>query len=269
MKEMEVQEFVRKRKGELKEEAKTFLTAPTLAIFQVGHNPASDSYIRGKMKDALEVGFQAKLFWYEESIKEEELIRAVLEVSKDKNIDGIIVQLPLPKHISESKIQSVIPLEKDVDGFALGSSYLPCTPKGILMYLKEEGVELDGKNAVILGRSKIVGKPMADLLLKENMNVTILHSHTSLEDEKFYLSHADVVVAAIGKMHLLDERFTFRKDAVLVDVGINRGEDGKLHGDILPGRPVRLQTPVPKGVGLLTRLALMENLLEAAKRRRK
>ena len=110
---------------------------------------------------------------------------------------------------------------------------------------------------------------MADLLFKENMNVTILHSHTSLADEQLYLSHAAVVVAAIGKMHLLDERFTFRKDAVLVDVGINRGEDGKLHGDILPGRPVRLQTPVPKGVGLLTRLALMENLLEAAKRRRK
>ena len=265
---MEIIDFVRLRKSELKQLAFSSNRCPHLAIFQVGHDSASDTYIRGKRKDADELGFKTTLFSFPEDVLEEELLRKIKEVALEPQIDGIIVQLPLPKTISPSSVKKVIPLEKDVDGFSLESPYIPCTPKGILMYLKEEKIPLEGKNAVVLGRSEIVGKPMAKLLLQENMNVTVLHSRTSLEDEKFYIAHADVIVAAIGKIHFLDDRFNFKKSSVLIDVGINRGEDQKLHGDILPNRDVYLQTPVPKGVGLLTRLALMENLWEAAKRRK-
>ena len=264
---MEVREFVKARKEALKEEASSFSRPPLIAIVQVGHVPASDSYIRGKRKDAEEIGFSSRLVSFEEDVTETELADSVHQLSEDPCIDGIIVQLPLPKGISPKRIQEAIVPEKDIDGFGPFSPYDACTPKGILMYLDANGFQFEGRNAVVLGRSDIVGKPMARLLTARNMNVTLLHSRTSLKDEKFYVFHADLVVASIGKAGFLDDRFQFKKDAWLVDVGINRGEDGHLHGDILPGRDVALQTPVPGGVGLLTRLALMENLFEAAKRR--
>lgn len=264
---MEVREFVRARKEALKKEASAFGRPPLIAIVQVGHVPASDSYIRGKRKDAEEIGFSSRLVPFGEDVSENELAEAVLALSNDPSIDGIIVQLPLPKGIFPRRIQEAIAPQKDIDGFGPLSPYDACTPKGILMYLEGNGFLFEGKNAVVLGRSDIVGKPMARLLTARNMNVTLLHSKTSLDDEKFYIAHADLVVASIGKAGFLDDRFQFKKDAWLVDVGINRGEDGRLHGDILPGREVALQTPVPGGVGLLTRLALMENLFEAAKRR--
>ena len=145
------------------------------------------------------------------------------------------------------------------------SSFIPCTPKGIVSYLENEGFTFSGKNAVVLGRSNIVGKPMARLLLSRSCNVTVLHSKTSIEDKKFYIKHADLIVVAIGKEGFLNNDFEYNKDCYVVDVGINRGVDGKLHGDAIPNLPVKLQTPVPGGVGLLTRLALLENLMEACR----
>lgn len=262
---MTIKEYVALRKEEIKKEVTSLPNKAVLSIITVGNDPASEAYVRGKKKDAAEAGIEALHTIFDENITEEELLSFIRKQNDDSSINGIIVQLPLPKHLSVQKINETLSPKKDVDGFTLGSSFDPCTPKGIINYLTHEGFSFEGKNAVVLGRSEIVGKPMARMLLERNCNVTQLHSKTSLEDKKFYIAHADLVVSAIGRMFILDESFTYKPTAYLVDVGINRGEDGHLHGDFVPNLPVKLQTPVPGGVGLLTRLALMENLLEAAK----
>ena len=264
---MEIREFVKERKLALAKQIEGMGRQPHLMIVLANDDPASASYDRGKMKDGAEIGALVELTKYSPDVSEEELLSAIERFNKDDSIDGIIVQLPLPKHISEEKVKLAVDPKKDVDGFHPLSSFFPCTPLGIIHYLEEESFSFRGKNAVVLGRSNIVGKPMAKMLTARDCNVTVLHSKTSDEDKTFYLSHADLIVVAIGKLGYLDSRFPFKKDAVIVDVGINRGEDGKLHGDAVPNLPVRLQTPVPGGVGLLTRLALMENLVEAASKR--
>ena len=169
--------------------------------------------------------------------------------------------MPLPKQISEEKVKLAVSPLKDVDGFHPLSKLAPCTPKGIMNYLHFEKVPLCGKNALVIGRSNIVGRPMAKLLLNESCNVTVVHSKTSQEDLANYIKNADIIVVAIGKAGFLDNRFQYKKSATIVDVGISRDETG-LHGDAIPDLPVQLQTPVPGGVGLLTRLALYENLLD-------
>ncbi len=262
---MTIKEFVAKRKQELRDELKSLPRVPHLCIIRVGDDPASEAYVKGKSKDAMEVGFYCDVIVLPSDTSEAGLLSLIREKNLDKEIDGILVQLPLPKGISTKAINDTIAPEKDVDGFVLNSHFIPCTPKGIVSYLQEEGFLFAGKNAVVLGRSQIVGIPMARLLLSLDCDVTVLHSKTSDEDRKFYLKHADLVVSAIGKMGYLNESYEFKKDAILVDVGINRDENGKLHGDFVPSLPVKMQTPVPGGVGLLTRLALLENLLEATK----
>ncbi len=260
---MEITEFVAARKAVLKEKIHSMDRPPHLMIVLANDDPASASYDRGKMKDGAEIGAVVEMTKFDSSVSEDELLRKIDEFNNDPEIDGIIVQLPLPKHISEEKVKRAVDPKKDVDGFHPLSSFYPCTPYGIILYLEEIGFPFRGKNAVVLGRSNIVGKPMAKMLLSKDCNVTVLHSKTSEEDKAFYLAHADLIVVAIGRQGFLDNRFSYKKDAVIVDVGINRGDDGKLHGDAVPGLPVALQTPVPKGVGLLTRLALMENLVKA------
>lgn len=262
---MTIKEFVAKRKQELSQEVAALDKKPTLLIIQANDNPASDAYIRGKIKDASEIGANAILRKFPIDISEEDLIKEIEKANNDPEIDGIIVQLPLGKHIKEANIKIAVSPKKDVDGFHPLTKFDPCTPKGIIDYLTEEGFAFEGKNAVVLGRSEIVGKPMAKLLLKKNCNVTMLHSKTTLEDKRFYIAHADLIVVAIGRLGYLNEEFEYKKDCVIVDVGINRGEDGKLHGDATPDLPVKIQTPVPGGVGLLTRLALICNLLETTK----
>ncbi len=262
---MTIKEYVAFRKEQLKEEINAMDKKPVLSIITVGDDPASEAYVRGKKKDAAEVGIEAIHTVFPADITEEEVLNLIIKQNNDPTINGIIVQLPLPKHISVEKINETISPKKDVDGFTLGSHFDPCTPKGIINYLTNEGFQFTGKNAVVLGRSEIVGKPMARMLLEKNCNVVQLHSKTSREDKEFYMAHADLIVSAIGRMFIWDETYTYKKDAYLIDVGINRGEDGHLHGDFVPSLPVKLQTPVPGGVGLLTRLALLENLLEAAK----
>ena len=257
-----VKDYVKLRKEEIKKEIASFVRKPKLVIIQMNDDVASNSYVKGKLKDAEELGIEAKLIKLDESLNEEQLLKIIDEVNNDETVDGLIVQLPLPKHISESKIKESINPKKDVDGFHPLSKFKACTPKGIVSYLTYIGFDFTGKNAAIIGRSNIVGRPLAKLLLDLSMNVTVLHSKTSIEDRNFYLKHADLVVLAVGKPHLIKKDVPLKKEAILVDVGISR-LDGHLVGDIEPRDDILLQTPVPGGVGLLTRLSLMENVLEA------
>jgi methylenetetrahydrofolate dehydrogenase (NADP+)/methenyltetrahydrofolate cyclohydrolase len=262
---MDIKDYVLKRKEELRKAMADCQKTPTLAIIVVGDNPASESYVRGKMKDAAEVGFKAINAHLPEDTSEASVLALIDRYNADPEIDGILVQLPVPKQISEKAIHSAVKPEKDVDGFSPLSPFECCTPKGICDYLDFEGFSFRGKNAVVIGRSAIVGKPMAKMLLARDCNVTVLHSKTSDEDKRFYLKHADLVVVAIGKEGLIDASYEFKPSCWVVDVGINRGADGHLHGDCVANLPVAKQTPVPGGVGLLTRLALLDNLLEASK----
>lgn len=262
---MTIKDFVLKRKEELKNELSSLSKIPHLCIIRVGNDPASEAYVRGKSRDSMEVGFLSDVVVLPYETTQDTLLSLIEEKNNDKEIDGILVQLPVPPHISQKAINETILPNKDVDGFVPNSLYTPCTPKGIVDYLMAEGFDFKGKNAVVLGRSQIVGLPMAKLLISLNCNVTVLHSKTSDTDRRFFLKHANLVVSAIGRQNYIDETYELKKDAVVVDVGINRGEDGKLHGDCKPNLAVGLQTPVPGGVGLLTRLALLENLLEATK----
>lgn len=258
---MTIKEYIANRKLEIKETVAKMSKVPTLAIVQLNEDEASNAYVRGKLKDAHELGINAIHLKFPIDMSENDLMSQIDKLNNDSNIDGFIVQMPLPKQIDEAKVKLAVKPKKDVDGFNPLSKLNPCTPQGIINYLNAIGFEFTGKNAVVLGRSNIVGRPMAKLLTDNSMNVTILHSKTSQEDMKFYIEHADLIVVAIGKMGFLDNRFSYKRTATIVDVGISRDETG-LHGDAIKDLPVFLQTPVPGGVGLLTRLALYENLLK-------
>lgn len=258
---MTIKEYIKVRKEEIKSEVFKMHKKPHLVIVQLNEDPASIAYVKGKLKDATELGIKADLIKLPVKTTEKQLLKVIDDLNKDKKVTGFIVQMPLPKQINEETIKLAVAPEKDVDGFHPLSKLNPCTPQGIMNYLKSEKVEFCGKNAVVIGRSNIVGKPMAKMLLKESCNVTVLHSKTPIKEMKNFLKNADIVVVAVGKKHLIDKKFKFKKTAVVVDVGINRDEEG-LHGDCIPGLKVQLQTPVPGGVGLLTRLALMENILK-------
>lgn len=239
----------------------------TLAVILVGENPASQVYVKNKIKATEYVGMKSLSFYLPENSTEKDVIDAVRSLSEDKNVDGILVQLPLPKHLDENKILSLIPPEKDVDGFLaenvgklmLGQqTTVACTPFGVLKMFQSENIELSGKNAVVLGRSNIVGKPMAMLLLKENCTVTICHSKTI--DLKSICKNADVLIAAIGKPKFVTADMV-KKGAVVIDVGINRTENG-LVGDVdYEGvkEVASYITPVPGGVGPMTIAMLLEN----------
>ncbi len=260
---MSIVDYVKSEKERIKEEVSHLESAPYFTIIQVNEDEGSNIYIAGKIKDAQELGINVEHMRCPLDMREEDLLSLIDSLNHNPLVHGIIVQLPLPSQIDPSHVKCAIAPEKDIDGFNPLSHFTACTPRGIIDYLKEEEIEIDGKNCVMIGRSDIVGKPMAKALLNENGNVTTLHSHTKREDMKTYVANADIIVIAIGHKYFLDESFTFKESAVIVDVGINRDVDGKVYGDSVPGLPVRLQTPVPKGVGLLTRLSLMKNLMEA------
>ena len=235
-----------------------------LAIIQVGDNPASNVYVKGKIKDCNEVGVSAKLYKLSERIDEEKILSLINKLNKNSKVDGIIVQLPLPKHISEENIKMAILPQKDVDGFHPLSKFIPCTPKGIIDYLEDQRFNFEGKHAVVIGRSNIVGKPMYKELLKRNCTVSQLHSKTSPATFKKLVESADLIVCATGHRDILTKKFKYKKSAIIMDVGINKDENGKLHGDCEPELNVSYQSPVPGGVGLLTRLALVENVVNAS-----
>ncbi len=263
---MTIKEYVASRKEELKAYVASLNPTPSFVIIQVNDDEASNAYVRGKMKDAAELGINCELKKFDKDISEESLLNEIEKVNQDDSVHGLIVQMPLPKHISEEKVKLAVSPKKDIDGFHPLSSLDPCTPKGVITYLKSLGTSFVGKNAVVIGRSNIVGKPMGRLLLAEHCNVTTLHSRTTPEDMAFYIAHADIIVIAIGKAGFLNENFEYKPSATIVDIGINRIE-GKLYGDAVKDLPVAVQTPVPGGVGLLTRITLLENLLEAYKAR--
>lgn len=249
----------------------------TLAVILVGENPASQVYVKNKIKATEYVGMRSLAFYLPENSSKEEVYETVNSLVKDDSVDGILVQLPLPKHLDENEILSLIPAAKDVDGFlaenvgklTLGQpTTVACTPFGVMKMLKSEGVELCGKNAVVLGRSNIVGKPMALLLLQENCTVTICHSKTvNLKD---ICKNADIIVAAIGKPKFLTADMV-KDGAVVIDVGINRTENG-LVGDVdfeAVKEKTSVISPVPGGVGPMTIAMLLENTYLCAVRKGK
>ena len=248
---------------------------PHLAAILVGHDGGSETYVASKVKTCQEIGFKSTLIRFEEDVTEEELLRKVDELNNDPDVDGFIVQLPLPKHISEQKIIEAIDYRKDVDGFhpvSVGNmvigekGFLPCTPAGVIQLLKRSGVEIDGKECVVVGRSNIVGKPMAMLLLRENGTVTVCHSHT--KDLKEVCKRADILVVAIGKPKFIDDSYV-KDGAVVIDVGIHRDENNKLCGDVRyeeVAEKASAITPVPGGVGPMTIAMLMSNCVESLDR---
>ncbi len=261
----EIIEYVKNKKEKLKEIIKNIpFTKPLkIVIVQVNDDAASNAYIRGKINDLTELNIPYQHLKLRNDIDETSLLEIIDRLNKDNSITGFIVQLPLPKNINEEKVKRSIDPRKDIDGFNPLSKFLSATPKGIIEYLIDNNYDFNGKNALILGRSEIVGKPMAKALLTKNMNVTVLHSFTSFEDRKFYMEHADLIIVAIGKpSYIKNNEYNFKDNVVIFDVGISR-VDGKLKGDCEPNLKCYFQSPVPKGVGLLTRLALILNLLEA------
>jgi methylenetetrahydrofolate dehydrogenase (NADP+)/methenyltetrahydrofolate cyclohydrolase len=255
-----IKEYVANKKLALKEKLKD--NNLKAVIVQVGNVEASNRYVRNKIKDLEEVGIMVELIKLPEDISEVALLAQIHQLNIDDLVTGYLVQLPLPKHISEEKVNLAIDPFKDIDGFHPESKTVAATPLGVYTYLKDMNYEFSGKNAVVIGRSHIVGRPMHKLLLDANMNVTILHTKTSEEDKRFYLEHADLIVVAAGKAGVLNKSYKLKESAVVMDVGINFNEEGKLIGDCEKDLPVAFQSPVPGGCGLLTRLAVIENLIK-------
>ncbi|HEN0363591.1 TPA: bifunctional methylenetetrahydrofolate dehydrogenase/methenyltetrahydrofolate cyclohydrolase [Streptococcus agalactiae] len=248
---------------------------PGLAVILVGDNPASQVYVRNKERSALEAGFKSETLRLSESISQEELIDIIHQYNEDKSIHGILVQLPLPQHINDKKIILAIDPKKDIDGFhPMNTGHLwsgrpmmvPCTPAGIMEMFREYHVDLEGKHAVIIGRSNIVGKPMAQLLLDKNATVTLTHSRTRNLSE--VTKEADILIVAIGQGHFVTKDFV-KEGAVVIDVGMNRDENGKLIGDVVfeqVAEVASMITPVPGGVGPMTITMLLEQTYQAALR---
>jgi methylenetetrahydrofolate dehydrogenase (NADP+)/methenyltetrahydrofolate cyclohydrolase len=248
---------------------------PGLAVVLVGENPASQVYVRNKVKACADAGLHSVLEKYPATLSEADLLARIAALNKDPAIHGILVQLPLPAHIDSHKVIEAISPAKDVDGFHVASAgalmvgqpgFWPCTPYGCMKMVESIGYDLKGKHAVVIGRSNIVGKPMALMLLQKNATVTICHSAT--RDLKAMTLQADVIVAAVGKRNVLTADMV-RPGAVVIDVGMNRNEDGKLCGDVdFEGvrKVAGYITPVPGGVGPMTITMLLVNTLEAAER---
>ncbi len=244
----------------------------TLAVIQVGSDPASTVYVGNKKKACEYIGICSRPYELPEDTTEESLLELVEKLNRDDSVDGILVQLPLPSHIDEDRVIRTISPAKDVDGFhpqsvgalSIGQpGFVSCTPAGIIQLLKRSGVEIDGKECVIVGRSNIVGKPMAMLMLRENATVTVCHSHTA--NLKEVTKRADILIVAIGRPRFITREYV-KEGAVVIDVGIHRNEDNKLCGDVNfeDVEPVASAiTPVPGGVGPMTVAMLMNNCLEA------
>jgi len=263
-----IKEEVRKRAEELKNKG----TEVSLAVIQVGNNPASAVYVRNKKKACEQVGIRSLSYEIPEETTEEELLSLIQELNAREDVNGILLQLPLPRHINEDKMLLAIDPRKDVDGFhplnvgalCVGKpGFVSCTPAGIIELLKRSGVEIAGKECVIVGRSNIVGKPMAHLLLSENATVTVAHSKTV--DLKTVTARADILIVAVGKPKMITAEY-IKEGAVVIDVGINRNENNKLCGDVDYDNVIQkcsAITPVPGGVGPMTIAMLMKNCVES------
>ena len=256
--------------------AKQYGRKPCLDVIIVGENPASMSYVKSKIKATEYCGFDGELIQLPETTSQEELLRVIRESNEKENVDGILVQLPLPKHIDEQTVIEAIAPEKDVDGFHPSNvaklwlnqpTIVPCTPLGIIALLEEIHTTFEGRHAVVIGRSNIVGKPVAKLLLDRHCTVTIAHSRTA--DLAAICREADILVVAVGRPQMITGEMV-KKGATVIDVGINRLEDGRLVGDVDFESVVPIAgaiTPVPGGVGPMTITMLMRNTIECYKKR--
>lgn len=263
-------------RAQVKQDIAGLKRKPALAVVMVGANPASAVYVRNKIKACNEVGILSIEHMLPESCSQDDLLTTIDRLNTDPTVDGILVQLPLPAHINAKLVLEAIDPNKDVDGFHIfntgklfttGEGFKPCTPAGIVQLLKTIGYEIAGKHAVIIGRSNIVGKPMAMLLLQENATITITHSQT--QDLARFTKEADILVAAIGRAKFIT-RDMVKPGAVVIDVGMNRDENGKLCGDVDTEGVSEVAgwiTPVPGGVGPMTIAMLMDNTLKSAKLR--
>ena len=266
---VKVRNEVKKETEELRE---NHGIVPGLAVILVGNDPASQVYVRNKQRACEEVGFHPYEYRMNENATQEQLLDLIGVLNKDNKVNGILVQLPLPEHIDEQAVIHAISPLKDVDAFhpvnvgkiMIGDyDFLPCTPAGIMELIASTGVDISGKQCVVIGRSNIVGKPMAMLMLRENATVTVCHSHT--KDLKEVTKRADILIVAIGKPKFITKEYV-KDGAVVIDVGIHRGADGKLCGDVDYDDVAPIThaiTPVPGGVGPMTIAMLMNNCVEA------
>ncbi|MDC3415482.1 bifunctional methylenetetrahydrofolate dehydrogenase/methenyltetrahydrofolate cyclohydrolase FolD [Aquibacillus salsiterrae] len=248
---------------------------PGLTVVLIGDDPASHSYVKGKQKASDQVGINSDLITLPTSTTEQELLTIIDKLNQDEKVHGILVQLPLPDHIQEQVVIEAIDPAKDVDGFhpinigrmiAGKDTFFPCTPFGIIQMLKRKNIEIEGKNAVVVGRSNIVGKPVGQLLLNENATVTYCHSRT--KDMQKFTKEADILIVAVGKQHFLTGE-DIKEGAVVIDVGVNRMDNGKLTGDVefeSAKEKASYITPVPKGVGPMTITMLLHNTIKSAKK---
>ena len=268
------QELRIKLKKKIAELKSTYNSIPGLTVILIGEDPASMIYVKNKEKFAKEIGINSQVIRYPKNVEEKIILDKIIQLNKDKNISGILVQLPLPNHINKRKVIETILPGKDVDGFHpmnvgnLSSGYdsnIPCTPLGCYLLLKKVEKNLNGKHAVIIGRSNLNGKPMTQLLLKENCTVTITHSKT--KDLKAECNRADIIIAAVGKPKLVKGDWV-KKGAIVIDVGINKTDKG-LAGDVdfdEVSKIAKAITPVPGGVGPMTIACLLDNTIECFKR---
>ena len=267
----ELREELKKKVTELKS---TYNAVPGLTVILVGEDPPSKIYVRNKEKSANEVGINSEVIKYPENVEEKVLLNKIIELNNNNNVSGILVQLPLPKHIDKRKVIETMNPKKDVDGFHpmnvgnLSSGYdssIPCTPLGCYLLIKKIEKNLNGKHAVIIGRSNLNGKPMTQLLLKENCTVTITHSKT--KDLRAECSRADIIIAAVGRPKLVKGDWV-KKGAIVIDVGINKTDSG-LVGDVdfdEVSKVAKAITPVPGGVGPMTIACLLNNTVECFKK---
>lgn len=266
----QIREELKEKVTALKEQGKTF----TLAVILVGSDPASGVYVANKKKACAYIGIESRAYELPEETAEEELLRLVAKLNEDETVGGILVQLPLPGHIDEDKVLTAIDPKKDVDGFhpvnvgnlSIGRpGFVSCTPAGVIQLLKRSGIEIQGKECVVLGRSNIVGKPMAMLLLRENGTVTVCHSRT--RNLKEITKRADILVVAVGKPKFVTADYV-KEGAVVIDVGIHRNAENRLCGDVdfeSVAPHTSAITPVPGGVGPMTVTMLMYNCVEGGR----
>lgn len=267
-------EYTEIKKREITNVVSSFISKgakhPKLCVIQIGDNPASNSYIRGKKQDCKEVGVECEHIHINdyENVSQSDIVKMIEEKNSDESVDGIIIQLPIPKIYDVKALQKHISPKKDVDGFRRDSKYKPCTPSGIIDWLKFNNYDFRGKNAVVLGRSDIVGKPLVDMLIGEGATVVCCNSKTNPEFCMWCTQNSHLTISAVGIPRKFDHKYFSNKTQIVVDVGINRNDTGKLCGDICSEKfkeylPNTYLTPVPNGVGKLTRIKLLENVVEA------
>lgn len=270
-------EIVAKIKDEVREEVAQFQTQPHLVVVIVGDDKASQTYVNNKHKVCQEVGIKSTIVRLPHDTTQESLEDVIKELSNSADVNGVLLQLPLPKHLDDNKAIALIPSYKDVDGLTvanqgllaigdLNNAIIPCTPAGVMRILEENGDKIEGSKAIVIGRSNLFGKPMAQLLLNANATVTIAHSRTKEIEQ--HTKDSDIVICAVGRTKMFDALY-FNNNQTIVDVGINRDENGKLCGDcntedILQKYDVDI-TPVPGGVGILTTSMLMKNVIKCCK----